>query len=450
MNGETFNILSLDGGGTWALIEAIALRELFGSDTPGHQILQHFRLVVANSGGSIVAAGLWANMTPRQLIEEFQSDSIRRHVFRKRPFYRQLTRVANFGPKYRARSKLKALKAVLELRAPGLADSNMGDLKRRFGTASSDTDLVIVGFDYDTNRAKFFRTNAGSLAGTQKDKPQLTTTLAEAVHASTNAPVNYFDDPAEIKYAGQLLRMWDGAIAGYNNPILAGITEALANRIPRDIIQVLSLGTGSRMLPRADGREAEHPWLIASPYKRTLVPVIGDVRKLAMSIVENPPDVATYMAFHMLGETLPTPEVSLQDKRRQETRIVRLNPMMQPTVNPVTKKFDTPGADTRFEDALSDEAFDQLLRLDMDAVRASEVDIIFRFADLWIKDQVYNQPILAGASSLECELGHRWFSHGRDHARKIALAPEAEVGKPSSPDDQISPERGQAEKAETL
>jgi len=53
----TFRILSLDGGGTWALIEAMALGDLYPGET-GHQILSHFDLATANSGGSIVLGGL--------------------------------------------------------------------------------------------------------------------------------------------------------------------------------------------------------------------------------------------------------------------------------------------------------------------------------------------------------------------------------------------------------
>ncbi len=46
----TFKILSLDGGGTWALLEVMALENLYPGKT-GLQILRHFDLAVANSGG---------------------------------------------------------------------------------------------------------------------------------------------------------------------------------------------------------------------------------------------------------------------------------------------------------------------------------------------------------------------------------------------------------------
>ena len=50
----SYRILSLDGGGTWALIQVKTLISLYGGDTPGQTILQDFDLIAANSGGSIV------------------------------------------------------------------------------------------------------------------------------------------------------------------------------------------------------------------------------------------------------------------------------------------------------------------------------------------------------------------------------------------------------------
>jgi uncharacterized protein len=52
----SYRILSLDGGGTWALIQVKALIALYpgGAATPGLTVLNDFDLVAANSGGSIV------------------------------------------------------------------------------------------------------------------------------------------------------------------------------------------------------------------------------------------------------------------------------------------------------------------------------------------------------------------------------------------------------------
>jgi uncharacterized protein len=49
-----YRVLSLDGGGTWALIQTKALIALYNDKTSGQSVLQDFDLVAANSGGSIV------------------------------------------------------------------------------------------------------------------------------------------------------------------------------------------------------------------------------------------------------------------------------------------------------------------------------------------------------------------------------------------------------------
>ena len=55
-------ILSLDGGGTWALIQVEALRRIFGEHATGWDVLRSLDLVVANSGASIVAGCLVADL----------------------------------------------------------------------------------------------------------------------------------------------------------------------------------------------------------------------------------------------------------------------------------------------------------------------------------------------------------------------------------------------------
>jgi hypothetical protein len=71
--------------------------------------------------------------------------------------------------------------------------------------------------------------------------------LAEAVHPSTNAPVNYFDAPAQ--FPARPRRYWDGGIPGCNNPLQAAVTKALVlGQDPTDIA-ALSLGTATVALP---------------------------------------------------------------------------------------------------------------------------------------------------------------------------------------------------------
>ena len=54
---QPFRILCLDGGGTFALIQAMALDALYPGQS-GHEVLSHFDLVAGCSGGAVVTAGL--------------------------------------------------------------------------------------------------------------------------------------------------------------------------------------------------------------------------------------------------------------------------------------------------------------------------------------------------------------------------------------------------------
>ena len=56
----TYRILSLDGGGAWAVIQAMALIDLYGSDKKcGHEVLGDFDLVAANSGAAWFSGAYW-------------------------------------------------------------------------------------------------------------------------------------------------------------------------------------------------------------------------------------------------------------------------------------------------------------------------------------------------------------------------------------------------------
>src|SRR5262245_18332169 len=103
----SYNILSLDGGGTWAVLQAMVLADMFGGDTSGREILRHFDLVVANSGGGLVAASLWADITPNQLMSEFGQDAILQNVYSRLSWLKGFPRstFASFmlGPKYSSR-----------------------------------------------------------------------------------------------------------------------------------------------------------------------------------------------------------------------------------------------------------------------------------------------------------------------------------------------------------
>lgn len=390
----TFRILSLDGGGSWALIQVKALIALYSPSTPGHRVLEDFDLAVANSGGSIVLGGLIENLTLAQILSVFEDERQRRAVFSPTKMWgdRILRDLTGMGPKYNAAAKLVALQKALPTRSVlPLTQAAAGI--RRPGTAN-DLHVVISSFDYDRNRARFFRSAAAGTAtapywgqGAPAD-----ITLADAIHASSNAPINYFDAPAQ--WADDPSRYWDGAITGCNNPIVVGVAEAIVLRqseeVPTDVV-ALSIGTGTVARPWSAPGQAPSV-LIQS---RSETGLVNDLRKIAGAILDDPPDIATYLAYVMTGGPW-NPKVDLQ-----RGRIVRMNPLVSPVKNG-TNWAPPPG--------MSLDQFGYLANLDMDAIEQHDVDAISAFADLWLQSRVPNQPVRMDEDTLTLEVGDGWFS----------------------------------------
>ncbi len=382
-----YRILSLDGGGTWALIQLKALISLYSEQTTGHTVLEDFDLAAANSGGSIVLGGLVEDLSLGNILDFFQDQTMRESIFSPTHSFgdRVLHDLTGLGPKYSEENKLPALQNVLpKTGTVPLVNAAAG--VRRPGS-NDDVHLLIVGFDYDRNRATFFRssTASGPAWGTGETAD---VTLAEAIHASTNAPVNYFDAPAT--FPDRPGRYWDGAISGCNNPVLAAVTEAVAKNQDPLNLAVLSIGTASVALPWPQ------PGQPSSPYVQQIVDpgFVTDLRKLATSILDDPPDIATFLAHVMTGGGIGL------NRPPARSRIIRMNPLISPVNN--AGAWKAPGS-------MSAAQFTYLAKLDMDAVQQAQVDAISNYADLWVQSVAPNQPIRMNGDTLVTELGQSFF-----------------------------------------
>jgi hypothetical protein len=411
-----YRILSLDGGGTWSLIQAKCLLNMFG-DLSGRELLSQFDLVVANSGGSIVAAGLAENYTLSQICDLFEDETTRQEIFDDLSFmdspldnamYSMTRSTLGVGPKYSARRKYEALKKYL----PSVSSKSIIELPTeiQIDNSTHKTHFLIAAFDYHRNRSVFFRSNQESKAqtfalarmfGMENEANPDSVTLVQAVHASTNAPINYFDEPARIttEEKGHEKLYWDGAVAGYNNPVLAGIIEAICNDISTDEIAILSIGTGSKFLPLSQEQKDEDSILFQDEKDPRLS---ADIVKLAHAIMADPPDSASFIAYTMLfkkiGQAFP----------QHTERFVRLNPMIQPLYN--GGRWTLPKRNDHLQ--INEDDFRRLISLDMDVIRKEDIKLISKFCDAWLKDFVPNQPI-RWDSHLECIIGHRWYSQGK-------------------------------------
>lgn len=374
-----FRILALDGGGSWALIEAMALVNLYGGETTGHEVLQDFDLAAANSGGSIVLGGLVENMKLSELLNFFLSLDKRKSVFVEKFHLPGM-------PKYVAADKLKGLAAALPVRGQWFLPDAARDIIS--SSTGQPIHLLITSFDFDRCRGRFFR-SAPASGPSWGDGDPAQVKLAEAIHASTNAPVLYFDKPAELpSEPGK--RYWDGGVSGCNNPVLAAVAEAVVLGHKPEEIVALSIGTATVCLPPAPPGAAPADYF-ASPAKQGILP---DIERMAGSILDDPPDAASFVAHVLTGGSpgLPKPV---------DSRIVRMNPMISPVEDATgnwgpPKGLDAPGA------------FKTIAGLAMDAVAQEDVEAIHNLASLWLQCIVRNQPIRMGAG-LKSEVGQDFF-----------------------------------------
>src|ERR1044071_5572882 len=109
----SYKILSRDGGGSWALIQARVLKDIY-SDISGHELLRQFDLAIGNSGGSLVLACLCNDMKLSEIINVFEDENQRKQVFSPPTFFEKFKfqdvaalfrKITGIGPKYSAARK---------------------------------------------------------------------------------------------------------------------------------------------------------------------------------------------------------------------------------------------------------------------------------------------------------------------------------------------------------
>jgi len=391
-----YKILSLDGGGSWALIQIKALQEFYGKDAKGHDVLKDFDLVVANSGGSIAMAAMLKNLSLDDILNNFylKADVLKKIFVKLPPLNTEkvIRDIVGVGPRFSAVKKFEGLKEVLG----DISEKSLDSLPALFG---GKTNFIITAFDYDSRRAVFFRSNRNSQAASQGSRDHfVSVTLAEAIHASSNAPINFFDQPAQFKIDNKIKNFWDGAMGGYNNPIVAGVIEALWDKIPMSEISVLSIGTASSMLPiKGFGFEAVSEDLYQEIKKSSLLRDIGEG---VTCVVDDPPDAASFIAYTMLG----IPSLN---------KFVRLNPLIQPVLDG-NKKWNYPCYD-EVDSSLkvSPDEFHRLVNLDMAAIEEKDVLLINKYCDAWIRGKVNNQAIRTNPD-LTGDIGFPYFKDGKD------------------------------------
>lgn len=416
---KPYRILTLDGGGTFALIQAKALADLYPGQC-GHEVLSHFDLLVGCSGGSVVASQLIEGRSPLEIFNLFNTIEKRKRLFGALPWHKSmLSRLTGrflsepIGPRFSTRGKMNFLQEELPLTgmkplhsiAETLKPKLNGFRQQRGETTDRSFAVMIVTYDFDRDRARMLRSNWQSTAANFPKHKNSSLDLAEAVHASSTAPVNWFDSPAQFDHG----RYWDGAMTGYNNPVLAAVSEAVAEGIAPQDVGVLSIGTCAISLPPASTKGIDQR-MLAPKTKSTFVPSLAKVGKM---IIADPPDAHTYLAHLMLRGKVPQSQAECP---MTDTAIVRMNPL----IRPVPDDGDRPRYTAPDGWTVTD--FERLLKLDIATVEDNDVDLIKRMCDGWLRDHWHNQavrhggqyPPQAGTSTEQCwEIGHSHYSKAK-------------------------------------
>lgn len=364
---KTGRVLSLAGGGTFAIIEARALIELYSGQS-GHQILNQFDVAIANSGGSIVLAGLVANMTPEQIYDLFQDQSLLHQLYTPADTLDTLFSHIGITPRWAESGKLKALQTLLG--AVGAQALNTLNLP-----------IAICAYDLDRSTEVIFRAYDTIL---DKDADVFVPTLAEAVNASSNAPIVYFDAPATITNQlnpADTRRFWDGGLGSYNLPVRAGLAEAHA--LGFQTVNILSLGTGSTWRPVGTKTDRLH----SGPAGTDLV---GTLRCVARDCITAP-------AIAALLDTYVCPGVSL----------IHLSPYLRPDGTQNNWSISR-----NLENSLGVDAWDRLLSLDMDVVEPNDITLIKQYAQAWVSGIIPNEPIRSAILSATLLAGDATFLAG--------------------------------------
>lgn len=369
-----YNILSLDGGGSWAILQLLTLNEKFPNRS-GHEILKEFDLIIANSGGSIVLAALAENWTIKEALNLFEDKEIRETIFSKNSFKERFFPIdyirlfGAFGPKYSSKRKMEAFKNLF----PKIEKIQMCDLPEFIGKKSLK--IVVCTYDALNNRAKFFKSYG------KEDEFYDSVKLTQAIHGSSNAPIQYFDFPARFKAKQSEIfyELWDGALGGFNNPVLAGVIETMKLGISKRDLRIISLGTGNRLMSSED--KAQFYYLKQNTikfrfkkihfhkFKIQLKYMMKSVLNQAKTILYQPPDWSNYIALKWLYE---------ENKQYDSKQFIRLSPMIHIDKN-------TPHS--------MKELLKRLYKLDMDLTKDSEIELVKLCFENWKNGNIKNQPI---------------------------------------------------------
>ncbi|NGO66113.1 patatin-like phospholipase family protein [Rhizobium daejeonense] len=219
-----FRILTIDGGGIRGLFPAAYLAEIERRFLGGASIAKYFDMVAGTSTGGIIALGLAAGKTAREISEIYTDRG--EYIFpRPKPFTDLWRWLRSMRASKYDRSALQS------------------ELLRVFGHEVLDnakTRVVVPSFEGEYGEPFIYKTPHHP--DYQKDRHKAFVDIAQ----HTAAAPSYF---AAVENHGY--QMLDGGIWA-NNPIMQALVDVLAcYDVPRENIRILSIGTGDETVELA-------------------------------------------------------------------------------------------------------------------------------------------------------------------------------------------------------
>ncbi len=227
---NSFQILSLDGGGIKGLFSAAVLAKW--EEDLGCLISDHFDLIVGTSTGGIIALGLGLGLRPREIVQFYLGQGERIFPNGWTGAYRTVRQfvASKFSP--------NPLRVALQ---NCFGEKLLGHSTKR---------LAIPSYDLGQGEVRVFKTAHNERLRRDFKLPAWKIALA------TSAAPTYFPAFRDIEDR----RLIDGGVWA-NNPLMLGIVEALAVlKIPHESISALSLGTTEPVKRRHDRLDAGGFW----------------------------------------------------------------------------------------------------------------------------------------------------------------------------------------------
>ncbi len=239
INKETFNILSIDGGGIRGLIPAMFLDAL--QKKRKNNLISNFDLVCGTSTGALIALAFAMEIPMDKVVTLYKEKGDQ--IFPKQSIFKKLWNIKKKGCMYDSK--------ILEEEVNKIFNYNkVKDLK---------INTLIPSANLSHKRPRIFKTSHEVCHPKKECFFEDEETLLKDIALATAAAPYYFS-PKKIKEQF----FWDGGI-WCNNPSLAGFIEAKRITHPnRKKIKILSLGTGSKYI--SENKHSEimkkiiYPW----------------------------------------------------------------------------------------------------------------------------------------------------------------------------------------------